>query len=76
MELRQLKYFLKVVECGSLGKAALELDVGASALSQQITKLENELSTRLLKKSVLVDMSVLACLLLLLLFWLYRLFEP
>tara|TARA_R110001606_G_scaffold3844_7_gene18600 strand:+ start:447 stop:1373 length:927 start_codon:yes stop_codon:yes gene_type:complete len=51
MELRQLKYFLKVVECGSLGKAALELDVGASALSQQITKLENELSTRLLNRT-------------------------
>jgi len=51
MELRQLRYFLKVVECGSLGKAALELDVGTSALSQQITKLENELSTRLLTRT-------------------------
>lgn len=51
MELRQLRYFLKVVECGSLGRAALELDVGTSALSQQITKLENELSTRLLTRT-------------------------
>jgi len=51
MELRQFRYFLKVVECGSLGKAALELDVGTSALSQQISKLENELSTRLLNRT-------------------------
>lgn len=51
MELRQLRYFLKVVECGSLGKAALELDVGTSALSQQISKLENELATRLLNRT-------------------------
>lgn len=51
MELRQLRYFLKVVECGSLGKAALELEVGASALSQQLSKLESELATRLLNRS-------------------------
>lgn len=51
MELRQLRYFLKVVECGSLGKAALELDVGTSALSQQISKLESELATRLLNRT-------------------------
>ena len=51
MELRQLRYFLKVVEHGSLGRAALELNVGTSALSQQISKLENELSTRLLTRS-------------------------
>lgn len=51
MELRQLKYFLKTVECGSLGKAALELNIGTSALSQQLTKLENELSIRLLSRT-------------------------
>ncbi|QNH00016.1 LysR family transcriptional regulator [Pseudomonas sediminis] len=51
MELRQLRYFLKVVEHGSLGRAALELNVGTSALSQQISKLENELSVRLLTRS-------------------------
>lgn len=51
MELRQLRYFVKIVEHGSLGRAALELDVGVSALSQQIAKLESELSTRLLNRS-------------------------
>lgn len=48
MELRQLKYLLTAVDCGSLGKAASELGLGTSALSQQISRLESELSTRLL----------------------------
>lgn len=51
MELRQLRYFVKIVEHGSLGRAALELEVGVSALSQQIGKLENELSARLLNRT-------------------------
>ncbi len=51
MELRQLRYFVKIVELKSLGRAALELDVGVSALSQQIGKLESELNTRLLIRS-------------------------
>lgn len=51
MELKQLKYFIMIVESGSLGKAAQKLDVGTSALSQQITKLEDELSTRLLQRN-------------------------
>ena len=51
MELRQLRYFVKVVEVGSISRAALDLDLVQSALSQQITRLEGELSTRLLKRS-------------------------
>lgn len=51
MELRQLRYFVKIVEHKSLGRAALELEVGVSALSQQIGKLESELQTRLLNRS-------------------------
>lgn len=51
MELRQLRYFVRAVEHGSLGKAALELGVVTSALSQQISRLENELSTRLLQRT-------------------------
>lgn len=47
MEIKQIKYFLTVVESGSIGKAAQKLDVGASAISQQISKLEQELSIRL-----------------------------
>ena len=51
MELKQLKYFVSIVESGSLGKASQKLDVGTSALSQQIAKLEDELSTRLLQRT-------------------------
>jgi LysR family tcuABC transcriptional regulator len=51
MELRQLKYFVRVVELGSMGKAATDLGVVTSALSQQISRLEGELSTRLLNRS-------------------------
>jgi LysR family tcuABC transcriptional regulator len=51
MELRQLRYFLSVIEHGSMGKAALELGVVTSALSQQISRLESELSTRLLRRT-------------------------
>ncbi|KQP17704.1 LysR substrate-binding domain-containing protein [Pseudorhodoferax sp. Leaf267] len=51
MELRQLRYFVKVCELGSMGRAALELGVVTSALSQQISRLEGELSTRLLQRS-------------------------
>lgn len=48
MELRQLRYFVTAVQCGSLGKAAAELGMATSALSQQISRLESELSARLL----------------------------
>jgi len=51
VELKQLKYFITIVESGSLGKAAQKLDVGTSALSQQIAKLEDELCTRLLSRT-------------------------
>ena len=50
MELRQLRYFVKVCESGSLGRAALELGVVVSALSRQISRLESELATRLLNR--------------------------
>ena len=51
MELRQLRYFVRVVEQGSMSRAALDLDVVQSALSQQITRLESELATRLLQRT-------------------------
>src|SRR5690606_10367631 len=51
MELRQLRYFIKVVEHGSIGRAARDLGLVASALSQQISRLESELSTRLLQRT-------------------------
>jgi len=51
MELRQLRYFARVVELGSMSRAALDLGVVQSALSQQISRLEGELSTRLLQRT-------------------------
>lgn len=51
MELRQMRYFVRVVELGGMSRAALELDVVQSTLSQQISRLESELSTRLLQRS-------------------------
>jgi len=51
MELRQLRYFVKIVEMGSFSQAAAALGVVTSALSQQISRLEGELSTRLLQRS-------------------------
>lgn len=51
MELRQLHYFVRIVELGSMGNAARELGIGTSALSQQISRLESELSTRLLQRT-------------------------
>lgn len=50
MELRQLRYFVRVVELKSMGRAALELDLATSTLSQQISQLEGELATRLLQR--------------------------
>lgn len=51
MELRQLRYFVRTVELGSMGQAALDLNIGVSALSQQISRLESELSIRLLQRT-------------------------
>lgn len=51
MELRQLRYFVRVVELGSISRAALDLQLVQSALSQQISRLEGELSTRLLQRT-------------------------
>ncbi|EBD5162258.1 tricarballylate utilization LysR family transcriptional regulator TcuR [Salmonella enterica] len=51
MELRQLRYFVRIIETGSMGSAAQDLDIGVSALSQQMSRLENELAIRLLKRT-------------------------
>ncbi len=51
MELRQMRYFVRVAELGSMGRAAVELGVVTSALSQQISRLESELATRLLQRT-------------------------
>ena len=52
MELRSLRYFIEIVERGSMKRAAETLYVAQPALSQQIAKLEGELGVRLLDRSV------------------------
>ncbi|ABE36556.1 bacterial regulatory helix-turn-helix, lysR family protein [Paraburkholderia xenovorans LB400] len=51
MDTRQLKYFVAIVECGSMGKAAEKLYVAQPSLSQQMGRLESEFGTSLLLRS-------------------------
>jgi LysR family nitrogen assimilation transcriptional regulator len=52
MNLKQLSYFLKIAEMGSLSAAARALYVAQPALSLQIANLEAELETQLFTRSV------------------------
>ncbi|MDM0108528.1 LysR substrate-binding domain-containing protein [Variovorax sp. J22R24] len=52
MELRQLKYFVRIVEAGSVSRASQSLHVAQPALSSQLGRLEDELGTKLLTRSV------------------------
>jgi len=48
MNLRRLKYFVKIVDIGSLTQAAEVLHIAQPALSQQVATLESELDQKLL----------------------------
>ena len=52
MDLRQLRYFVRIVDLGSLSKAAADLYVAQPALSRQVAALEAELKTPLLVRTV------------------------
>ena len=51
MDLRQLRYFAQIVESGSLSKASRQLFIAQPALSQQVSKLEEEVGRPLLNRS-------------------------
>lgn len=51
MDLRQLRYFTQIVESGSLSKASRQLFIAQPALSQQVSKLEEEVGKPLLNRS-------------------------
>ncbi|MBX9332182.1 LysR family transcriptional regulator, partial [Serratia marcescens] len=48
MNFRRLKYFVKIVDIGSLTQAAEVLHIAQPALSQQLATLEGELKQQLL----------------------------
>ena len=51
MNLRRLKYFVKIVDIGSLTQAADVLHIAQPALSQQIATLEGEFRQQLLVRT-------------------------
>src|SRR3546814_15261198 len=51
MELRQIRNFVKIVDLGSLSRAAEAVHIAQSALSLQIANLEDELGCQLLSRS-------------------------
>jgi DNA-binding transcriptional LysR family regulator len=51
MELRQLRYFVAVVEANGLRKAARDLYIAPSALSRSLQQLEREHGVALLRRS-------------------------
>ena len=51
MDVRQLRYFVSIVDYGSLGKAAEKLFVAQPSLSQQMARLEDDLGVPLLLRS-------------------------
>jgi LysR family transcriptional regulator, nitrogen assimilation regulatory protein len=50
MNLRQIEYFIDIVEKGSLSRAALHLRIAQSALSRQMNLLEDELGVAVLDR--------------------------
>src|SRR5271155_5822066 len=51
MQLRHLRYFVRIVEAGSFSRAAATIHVAQPALSHQIAELEEELGVTLLHRS-------------------------
>src|SRR5271154_820602 len=51
MQLRHLRYFVKIVEAGSFSRAAATIHVAQPALSQQMAELEERLGVILLHRS-------------------------
>ena len=51
MRLNQLEYFIKVVECGSITKAAQELYLSQPSLTKAISSLETEYDLKLFSRT-------------------------
>ena len=51
MRLNQLEYFIKVVECGSITKAAQELYLSQPSLTKAVSGLEAEYDVKLFDRT-------------------------
>ena len=51
METRRLEYFVRIVDAGSISRAAQDLGLAQPALSQQLAILEHDMQVRLLHRS-------------------------
>lgn len=51
MNLKQMEYFVRVIEAGSISRAAVLVNIAQPALSRQIHKLEQELGVQLLRRN-------------------------
>src|SRR5262245_54228234 len=51
LKLRDLSVLLTVARCGSMGKAAIDLNVSQPAISKAITEMEHTLSVRLFDRT-------------------------
>jgi len=58
--IRQLRYFVEIAECGSFSGAAERLYIAQSALSRQITALEQQLGTPLFERTARLPRLTLA----------------
>lgn len=52
MDLRQLRYFVKVIECGNITRASEALHIAQPAISQQMRNLELDMGMPLFERSV------------------------
>ena len=50
MLLKQIKYFIAVIDCNSFTEAAEQMYISQSAISQQIQSLEKDLGVTLIKR--------------------------
>lgn len=51
ISLKNLEFFVKIVECGGLSEAAIQLNVSPSAVSKNLAAMENTLGTTLIKRT-------------------------
>lgn len=51
IELRQLRYFVRAVELGSIRRAAVELGIAVNTLTQGLSRLERQLATQLFRRT-------------------------